>query len=456
MILFVFFFLFFATSLALIPGDFGSANNGPPDGVVDFEDLMIFAMAYGSTPSDPNWNLLCDIAGQGSTTPDGVIDFEDLMIFAMHYGEEENINPFNDSIGGVFCDYLAKRVWDRYWKDLDPIQLLRRYSFGWVRVGVLTTSSDYLRQTPIEKWRDLGWRDEYWSCLEYAEQIMREATEFGMKLNLFFFLSHQAAHGGQQNAPPAWSGLNVDETCTVLEDYCYTTTKYFKDKGLQIDVYDIGNEIERGILNFRPGERIYLPPGVDQMTDMEYMRNNVWFIEAEMLKSAIDGVRRADIKAKIVLHIAGIGLTTNNVFVKTFFETMVEKDVAFDYIGLSYPYRSGHPEVKPYFSSPEFSETINYLRELGKEVIISEYSYPNSAVAIDGISDPGYPYTPEGQAAWIRDFRTACKNNGITRIFYFYPEAFPGMYGSEPNELESSGLFASDTQSQPALEEFNR
>jgi parallel beta-helix repeat protein len=86
MILFVFFFLFFATSLALIPGDFGSANNGPPDGVVDFEDLMIFAMAYGSTPSDANWNEVCDIAG-----PDGVIDFEDLMIFAMHYGEEAQV-----------------------------------------------------------------------------------------------------------------------------------------------------------------------------------------------------------------------------------------------------------------------------------------------------------------------------------------------------------------------------
>jgi hypothetical protein len=91
MILFVFLFLFFTTSLALIPGDFGSANNGPPDGVVDFEDLMIFAMTYGSTPADPNWNPLCDIAGQGSTTPDGVIDFEDLMVFAMHYGEEEEI-----------------------------------------------------------------------------------------------------------------------------------------------------------------------------------------------------------------------------------------------------------------------------------------------------------------------------------------------------------------------------
>ena len=83
-----FIFLFFSiNSLALIPGDFGSAGGGPPDGVVDFEDLMIFAMAYGSIPGDANWNPLCDIAGQGSTTPDGVVDFEDLMIFAMHYGE---------------------------------------------------------------------------------------------------------------------------------------------------------------------------------------------------------------------------------------------------------------------------------------------------------------------------------------------------------------------------------
>jgi hypothetical protein len=81
-ILFTCLFIFSTTSLALIPGDFGSAGGGPPDGVVDFEDLMIFALAYGSTPTDANWNPLCDIY------PDDKIDFEDLMIFAMHYGEQ--------------------------------------------------------------------------------------------------------------------------------------------------------------------------------------------------------------------------------------------------------------------------------------------------------------------------------------------------------------------------------
>jgi hypothetical protein len=120
-------FLFSTPSLALIPGDFGSAGGGPPDGVVDFEDLMIFAMAYGSTPSDPNWNLLCDIAGQGSTTPDGVIDFEDLMIFAMNYGrsdvvtgvvaeawtyhESENINHLINVFWNAYSDADGYKVY---------------------------------------------------------------------------------------------------------------------------------------------------------------------------------------------------------------------------------------------------------------------------------------------------------------------------------------------------------
>ena len=77
-------------------GDFGSADNGPPDGVVDFEDLIIFTQAYNSTPSDSNWNPICDIAGpNGGHMPDGVVDFEDLMVFAMNYGKTQTnkINP---------------------------------------------------------------------------------------------------------------------------------------------------------------------------------------------------------------------------------------------------------------------------------------------------------------------------------------------------------------------------
>ena len=70
--------------------DFGSDHGSPEkDGAVDFEDLMIFSQAYGSTPSDPNWNPACDICGQSSSDPDGQVDFEDLMPLADSFGERE-------------------------------------------------------------------------------------------------------------------------------------------------------------------------------------------------------------------------------------------------------------------------------------------------------------------------------------------------------------------------------
>ncbi len=58
-----------------IPGDI----NG--DGVVDVYDLIIVASAYGSTPSDSNWNPNADING------DETVDIFDLILVASHYGE---------------------------------------------------------------------------------------------------------------------------------------------------------------------------------------------------------------------------------------------------------------------------------------------------------------------------------------------------------------------------------
>jgi hypothetical protein len=115
--LLAFILLFSITSLALIPGDFGSADNGLPDGVVDFEDLMIFAMAYGTTPSDDNWNEVCDIASQGGVLqPDGIIDFEDLMIFAMNYGQRDVVTKIT-----VANEYINTTTGVTYVKGSDTV-----------------------------------------------------------------------------------------------------------------------------------------------------------------------------------------------------------------------------------------------------------------------------------------------------------------------------------------------
>ena len=370
------------------------------------------------------------------------------------------MQPPNFRLGGVPTDYLAVRDWGGFWHQLNPLEALSDNGFEWVRVGVTTRSVSALRDTPPAQWSSLPWRDEYWSSREYAEQIMREATAAGLRLNVFLFLSDDAAHFSQQNAPPEWAGLSVEETARRVKAYTFETTTYFLNKGLDIELYDIGNEIDIGILNFRPGERIAVPPGVDFIRHMDYMRHNVWNIEATLLKSAIAGVKQADPDAQIVLHIAGLMISPADLFAKTFFQTMVEFGVEFDYAGLSFPYINfADSRLSAYSTNYWFQrlqETTDFLASLGKPVLFSEGGYPHATPGILGKPMQDFPYTPAGQAAWVRrHLRFMTSNEDVAGFFYFYPDWFPGM-SNDPSvlNLESMGLFASDTELLSALKVF--
>ena len=49
---------------------------------VNYNDLVIFAMAYRATPGSANWNPVCDLNGDDS------VSYNDLVIFAMHYRDD--------------------------------------------------------------------------------------------------------------------------------------------------------------------------------------------------------------------------------------------------------------------------------------------------------------------------------------------------------------------------------
>ena len=364
-------------------------------------------------------------------------------------------------LGSVLSDYLAVRSWGDRWRQLDPVETLADNGFEWVRVGVTTLSTPVLKDTPPSRWSSLPWRNAYWGSREYAEQIMREATAEGQRLNLFFYLSDGAAHANQQNAPPEWAGLSVEETARHVQAHTFETTAYFLDQGLDIELYDVGNEIDFGILNFRPGERIALPPGINFIRNMDYMRHNVWNIEATLLKSAIEGIKQADPDAQIVLHIAGLAYSPGDLFAKAFFQTMIERGVAFDFAGLTYPYafladsRQSEYSTKCWFQ--RLQETTDVLAGLGKPVIFSEGSYPHTTPGIFGKPMRDFPYTPAGQAAWVRHLlRFLTVNENIEGFFYFYPDWFPALNNDENTDLSlgSMGLFASDTEPLPALKVF--
>jgi hypothetical protein len=68
------------------------------DGYVRAEDVVTFSGAFGLYKGAPGWNNVCDFGPSddysrfGVPVPDGVVDFEDLIILAMNYG---NVEPLS-------------------------------------------------------------------------------------------------------------------------------------------------------------------------------------------------------------------------------------------------------------------------------------------------------------------------------------------------------------------------
>jgi len=51
------------------------------DGIINIQDILIAALAFGSRPGDSNWNPHVDL------NQDGIINILDLVIAAVHFGK---------------------------------------------------------------------------------------------------------------------------------------------------------------------------------------------------------------------------------------------------------------------------------------------------------------------------------------------------------------------------------
>ena len=384
-------------------------------------------------------------------------------------GDAKASTPYKKEYMASVCDYLAHSTWGP-WRNFKPLEKLHENGMEWCRAWVLTTSLPELN-VPYEKWRYLTWKDETWSCREYTAQILKEAAKNGMRLDLVLFLSDRAAHAGWQYAPKGWENCSVEETASALETSCYEIAYYFKSQGLEIEIYEMGNEIESGICGFfpgLPGGRIPYPSGIDKFSPegVLWWKENIWNIEATLLKSAIKGVKRVNPSAKILLHTDSVNAHPNlggsvwsekNLFPIGFFQSMVEYGVEFDYVGLSYYPSSNFIPTKNF--APIFDELQDVIDSIAtitrKKIFISEFSYSGNRPGVY-YERPNYPFTEEGQARCIADFLQWITNNiHVQGVAYWYPDRFPGMSQEAPNE-DSLGLFASETEIRPALLEFKK
>lgn len=359
----------------------------------------------------------------------------------------------NFFVGGQFVNAVIRR-WNNGQHGFRPLELLAAQGMTVARGCMTTVSSPELESRAASDWQSLGWKDSYWSSLQMITQLFRDALAAGMKVNACFYLSDVAAHASVQNAPAAWRGRSVDETAALLEQYTFETTTYLQRNGIRVELYDIGNEILYGILNFTPGDRVPIGPGIDRTRDIAYLRSAIWPIEATLLKAAIRGVRRADPSARIVLHVETSVIDT----MYAFFETMYQLGVPYDVAGLSLPYVEftdlSRTSSAAYFA--QWSYLVSRVANLGKPTYIAETSYPATTVAGTYPSMPEFPYTEAGQAGYVRShLRWATNNPNVIGWTWFYPEWFPGINPPPaPALLEASGLLRDANTVRPAALEF--
>lgn len=360
-------------------------------------------------------------------------------------------------------NYPVERYWRQGFTANGLFTQFRAAGFDWSKTSVTTRGAPELAATAPGAWLSQGWKEHYWSSREYAAQTLLDSAQAGLRLEVQLLLSPHAAYWGYQEAPAEWADKSVAETAALVEESAYQTVEYFKSRGLHVERYAIGNEVDIGILDFLPRRRVPVPPGIDSVGDLEWVRTNVWQTEASLLKAAIAGVKRADPAAQVIIHIGGLEFTPGNVFAPAFFAAMRDFGVEYDFAALSHPYPQIPWTLHNYTAACWFKRLARSVARVhdasGKPVMMVEAAYP-------GRTDPGivappmpdFPYTPAGQAAWVREqLRFASTHPEIVSWHYFYPDMpLELMDRNSPGQVVASvySVFETVSSPRPALDEF--
>lgn len=276
----------------------------------------------------------------------------------------------------------------------------------------------------------------------------------GMQLLVDFHYSDRWADPGAQHMPVAWQGMTPAE----LADAVYANTRDVLDAlaavGVTADYVQVGNEINPGML-WPYGQTWDVDPS-DDVADPQ------WDNLAAFLTAGARAVKEVDPETQVILHLTNIN---NGVGSLTWwFDEITARGVPFDVIGLSY-YGYWHGSLA------DLQEAISAVSErYDRDVLVVETAYPftlaDDEPAWENIIDlaselvPGYPATPEGQAARVRAVQDAVASapggRGIGTVYWepaWTAVAGNGWDPADPasgNAWENQALFDFDGRLLPA------
>jgi arabinogalactan endo-1,4-beta-galactosidase len=261
----------------------------------------------------------------------------------------------------------------------------------------------------IRIWNDATWTK--YSNLADVEKSIARAKAQGMQVLLDFHYSDDWADGQKQNVPAAWAHITDENALAkALYQYTFDTLTTLDKAGLMPDMVQVGNEINREIL---------------EQPDWPVDRPIDWARNATLLNAAIRAVRDAGAQSKIkplvMIHIA----QPENV--EPWFAAATEAGVTdFDLIGISYYPKWSHETLAG------LGATIDRLRFRypHARIMVVETGYPWTFGYADSAHNemgpdsvlPRYPATPDGQEHYLIDLTQTVIANGGVGVVYWAPD----------------------------------
>jgi arabinogalactan endo-1,4-beta-galactosidase len=287
----------------------------------------------------------------------------------------------------------------------------------------------------------------------------RRAKAAGMEVLVDFHYSDRWTDPGAQGMPAAWVHLAPEAVADAVYRHTHGVLTALKDAGATADAVQVGNEINPGML-WPLGQTWDVIPG-------DGVEGAQWDNLALFLSAGSRAVKDVDPGTDVILHLTNInngigGLTW-------WFDEVTARGVQFDTIGLSY-YGYWHG------SMADLQNAVTTLSaRYDRDVLVVENSYPftladdpanpwENVVDLESELVPGYPATPEGQAANFRAVQdvvaSAPGGRGIGVVSW--EPAWTAVEGNgwdpaDPasgNAWENQAMFDADGRALPALAEY--
>jgi arabinogalactan endo-1,4-beta-galactosidase len=272
-------------------------------------------------------------------------------------------------------------------------------------------------------------------------EMARRIKARGMKVLVDFHYSDIWADPGAQTKPAAWSSHSYEQLKKDVYDHTYDVLNALEAQGTTADMVQIGNEINTGML---------WPEG--STAD--------WSRTAGLLKSGTDAAKAVSSSTQVALHLAHGG---DNGLYRWWFDNATAQGVRFDVIALSF-YGYWHGALSDLQTNLD-----DVSARYGKPVMVAETAYPfrlddedghENIIDLPGELVAGYPATPAGQAAWVRDVMNVVEavpgGRGLGVIYWDPTWTAVRGNGWDPadpssgNAWENQALFGYDDRLLPA------